>query len=370
MHQSDQYISPRSPDWRKCIAVYQPEVSPQSTDGADQCLVKLKAPPSSWKPYRVSQRSLDRDCSSKWSHLTGTGPETSCWSRSYAKPRRRRRVSATLAKTRARRTVWYLHWTIDWGHCTALLRHKLLGHIRPIQQWLSNLIAQLLFPTRSCKGRQSHNALLYQAGCAAFLDDPKPSKPSKPIMHKAPHKICSYMSRPGPKSRSGILLSIMIMQSISSSQAVATDARVAGIVTRPAGAYQAIRATSSHQEAKHRGSQVTPSSEVPGSFREYEHLTRTGKRSYHRAVLRAAKHGTTTYRGRQHTLRTLGTGQHTIAKDSARSPISLTCRGPVPVSEQRCRVVTWNSGGLTTAKLAEIELWLDDCQQQGSTSAS
>ena len=34
---------------------------------------------------------------------------------------------------------------------------------------------------------------------------------------------------------------------------------------------------------------------------------------------------------------------------------------------QRCRVVTWNSGGLTTAKLAEIELWLDDCQQQGST---
>ena len=152
-------ISPRSPDWCKCIAVNQPEVSPppapQSTDGADQCLVKLKAPPFSWKPHRVSQRSLDRDCFSKWSHtLTGTGPETSCWSRSYAKPRRRRRVSATLAKTRVRRKVWYLHWTIDWGHCTALLRHKLLGHIRPIQQWLSNLIAQLLFPTRSCRGRQ------------------------------------------------------------------------------------------------------------------------------------------------------------------------------------------------------------------------
>ena len=150
-------------------------------------------------------------------------------------------------------------------------------------------------------------------------------------MHYAPHKICSYMSRPGPKSRSGILLSIMIMQSISPSQAVATDARVAGIVTRPAGASQAMRATSSNQEAKHRGSQVTPFSEAPGSFREYEHLTRTGKRSYHRAVLRAARHGTTNYRGRQHTLRTLGAGQHTMAEDSTRSPISLTRRGPVPV---------------------------------------
>ena len=110
----------------------QPEVSPppapKSTDGTHQRIVKHKALPFSWKPHKVCQRSSDRDCLNKWSHpLAGTGPGTSCWSRSYAKPRRRRRVSATLAKTRARRTVWYLHWTIDWGHCTALLRLGTLG---------------------------------------------------------------------------------------------------------------------------------------------------------------------------------------------------------------------------------------------------
>ena len=205
-----------------------------------------------------------------------------------------------------------------------------------------------------------------RTACSAASASQASTEPIQYVPNNAPSPHSFHMSRPGPKSRSGPLLAILIIQSISASKAVATDARVAGIVTRPAGAYHAKRITRSNQEAKHREHLELQRSDAPVSSQQYEHLTRTGERSFHRAVRRAAKLGTTTYRGRQHTLATLGAAPTTSEVPPCNSSHPQPRCLPSPSTDERCRIVTWNASGLTTSRLLEIETWLDDCQQGGS----
>ena len=173
-------------------------------------------------------------------------------------------------------------------------------------------------------------------------------------------------SCPGPKSWGGRLLGALLIQSLIPSRATATDARVAGIVTRPAEACRASSITSSLHEAKHRGTDVTHQHESSVQQTVYAQLSKTGKRSFHRAVRRANANGSTMYRGRLHTLKSLGSApRHSVASPSTESrhhaPSYLAGNSP-----SRWRIMAWNTGGLTTAKLLEVETWLEQCHARGS----
>ena len=211
------------------------------------------------------------------------------------------------------------------------------------------------------------------------LSSEVPAPLNKPIGRSPP----AYPeSRPGPKSRSGVLARALLFQRLQPCTGVSTDVRVAGKVTRPAGARTAICRTSSHLVAKHRETDASHQQVEPIPQTIYAKLTRTGKRSFHRAVKRAKLHGTTTYRGRQHTLQTLGCPevthnltsadtvhhnhpQHSPSPPETCSPTYTPSVNTTPPG--RWRVVCWNAGGLTVAKLQEIELWLEQCHTQGST---
>ena len=81
----------------------------------------------------------------------------------------------------------------------------------------------------------------------------------------------------------------------------------------------------------------------PSLFESMSILPKLEKRSYHRAVKRAAQHGITTYRGRQHTLRTLGANRQAQDEHSQRPTPSQLHHCSKPNASQRCRIVTWNS---------------------------
>ena len=211
---------------------------------------------------------------------------------------------------------------------------------------------------------------------------PSPPSPAvlaptnKPIRRSPPANL---ESRPGPKSRSGVLVCALFLQRLQLCTGVSTDVRVAGKVTRPAGARTATCRTSPHSVAKHRETDVLNQQVEPIPQTVYAKLTRTGKRSFHRAVKRAKLHGTTIYRGRQHTLQTLGCPEaiHDHTSDTVHNPqhspshpetFCPTDSPPVNTTPpRRWRVVCWNAGGLTVAKLQEIETWLEQCHTQGST---
>ena len=201
---------------------------------------------------------------------------------------------------------------------------------------------------------------------------------NRPIRRSPPTNL---ESRPGPKSRSGVLVCALLFQRLQLCTGVSTDVRVAGKVTRPAGARTATCRTSPHSVAKHRETDVPHQQVEPIPQTIYAKLTRTGKRSFHRAVKRAKLHGTTIYRGRQHTLQTLGCPEaiHDLTSDTVHNnnpqhspspPETYSPTDAPPVNTtppRRWRVVCWNAGGLTVAKLQEIETWLEQCHTQGST---
>ena len=183
-------------------------------------------------------------------------------------------------------------------------------------------------------------------------------------------------SRPGPKSRSGALICALVLQRLQLCTGVSTDVRVAGTVTRPAGASAARSSISPQSIAKHRGADDFRQQAKPIHQTVYAQLSKTGKRSFHRAINRARQHGSTRYKGQRHTLQSLGcttgpkpsaTGNTADEPSAPSTQLRPTPRSRTPPSSDRWRVVSWNAGGLTVAKLYEIETWLDQCHNNGST---
>ena len=353
---------------------YRPEVSPPPNPEpvivANQCTVRLRPAAPVWQSHRPclvlpagGHSYISSDPSS------GTGSGTFCWSRSYAKPRRSRRAPVSKPKRKTLEKARSAHHRTHRGCCHVLHISDALWTLLNDslwQRWHPGHLIQLLLKARPRRPWASHRTFSDQAGCFSPSDNPVLKERNKLPQKHAPQTHRYHMSRPGPKSRSDLLLPTLILQSISLSQAAITDARVAGIVARPAGASHATRITSSNTEAKHREQPDTLHSGTPYSFQKYEHLTRTGKRSYHRAVRRATLQGSTTYRGRHHTVRTLG-ATPTALNASVHSTSHTTPRQPHrPPTANRCRIVSWNTGGLTSTGVLEIETWLENCQQQGS----
>ena len=221
--------------------------------------------------------------------------------------------------------------------------------------------------------------LICPPAAADFMYDPTPQPPANrvtPIYFTRRSPPTHQASRPGPKSRSGELIYAIFFQRIYLCTGVSTDVRVAGTVTRPAGASTARSSISPQNIAKHRGTDDFRQQAKPIHQTVYAQLSKTGKRSFHRAINRARQHGSTRYKGQRHTLQSLGctagpkpsatgsTADEPPANSTQLRPAPRSC---TPPSSDRWRVVSWNAGGLTVAKLYEIETWLDQCHNNGST---
>ena len=91
------------------------------------------------------------------------------------------------------------------------------------------------------------------------------------------------------------------------------------------------------------------------------------KRSFIRALNRVQQHGQTWYRGRLHTAATIGNPRTgSVDEPSMDNPCRHNVQ-PTPHAKNHWRGLCWNAGGLSSAKLAEIELWLAGQRQQGLT---
>ena len=89
-----------------------------------------------------------------------------------------------------------------------------------------------------------------------------------------------------------------------------------------------------------------------------ERLSVARKRAFKRAQIRAMQHGSTTYRGQHHTLHSLSLQYVGKARQKA-SPNTPA------VESGLLRVITWNCGGLHTARYAELMTWLNEQTADG-----
>ena len=94
-------------------------------------------------------------------------------------------------------------------------------------------------------------------------------------------------------------------------------------------------------------------------------LTSFRKRSFIRALNRVRLHGQTWYRGRLHTLDTLGNPRSDRGADHAATRSSRPDSQTSQHGRNQWRGLCWNAGGLSSAKLSEVELWLSEQAQQG-----
>ena len=120
-----------------------------------------------------------------------------------------------------------------------------------------------------------------------------------------------------------------------------TDVRVAGIVTTPAGTPNNDPQRLTRERVKLR--ELIIPGPTPTSTAVFPHLSKTGKRAFYRAVRRARLHGSTQYKGRTHTTRTLGATENSEPDLSFRStPASTHTRYP-PSATSRWRLVKWQT---------------------------
>ena len=144
----------------------------------------------------------------------------------------------------------------------------------------------------------------YSSADKSPIHDPPPMPPENrvsPIQFTRRSPPSNQASRPGPKSRSGELIYAVFFHRLYLCTGVSTDVRVAGTVTRPAGANTARSSISPQHIAKHRGTDDFRQQAKPIHQTVYAQLSKTGKRSFHRAINRARQYGSTRYKGRQHT---------------------------------------------------------------------
>ena len=175
-------------------------------------------------------------------------------------------------------------------------------------------------------------------------------------------------SRLGPKSQGQPLFVLSCFLRFLISQGGLVDARVGGKVTNPSGA-ETISFLQLPTRSAKPSEFYNPGPVTPAHSTVYEQLSRTGKRSFHRALRRATRDGSTFYRGRLHTVQSLG-----INSESSPSPHPCPIRRLVPTRRPsgssspsaRWRAVSWNAGGLSSDRLAEIEQWLQRCEDRGS----
>ena len=160
------------------------------------------------------------------------------------------------------------------------------------------------------------------------------------------------LSRPGPKSRCrssrfsrnwcslqvGLFFWLMVFFILPTQVTAATDARVSGSPTGPLGVCPSGR-------AKHRGaSRATLSAAT---------LPAARKRSYRRAVHRAMKNGSTTYRGKVFTCSEIEhlNITHSHHRSATRFPRT-------PPESKRIRILSVNFDGVTTATYDSFAQWL------------
>ena len=143
-----------------------------------------------------------------------------------------------------------------------------------------------------------------------------------------------------------------------------TDARVAGIVTTPAGTPNNNSQRPTRERVKLR--EQVMAGPTPTSTAVFPHLGKTGKRAVYRAVRRARLHGSTQYQGRTHTTQTLGIPVDAEPDTPFRSSTAFARPQRPPSTTSRWRLVTWNAGGLSSAKLLEVQTWLKQCRAMGS----
>ena len=185
--------------------------------------------------------------------------------------------------------------------------------------------------------------------------DPKPGRYREPLtVHKDKDhpSLHNMMSLPGPKSGGG-------------SYVLKTSGRISRHVIQVALLFCMLQAATGVRVAV-AGDTTTPAEVMPKrNHVEYQTETKlcgirnTGaqytyvrKRAFKRAVARAQANGHTTYRGRQYTLEQL------LGKHKAYTPSARRVQPDTSSHSEGPYLLSWNVGGLTTAILDELQIWL------------
>ena len=160
---------------------------------------------------------------------------------------------------------------------------------------------------------------------------------------------------PGPKSWGGRRTSAtlffyftLLFSSIQpcASMRQAADVRVGGNpLQEPPGASSEVHFSGSRGKTN-----------LNGVFNAVSPPSTALKRSFLRAQRRAMQHGGTQYKGRWYSAQQLGV-QHNPAQPRPRQSIP-------PSAGSRLHFVSWNAGGLTTDRYAELRTWLSQPAQQ------
>ena len=178
--------------------------------------------------------------------------------------------------------------------------------------------------------------------------------PTDVCYHTVHHVRASW----GPKSPGRpyialLLILLCILPSYGEGMYVATEPRVATEAAAVAGAQNQVLQRASHINAKLSGAHDT--NQLPN-------FSRARKRAFRRAIGRAEQHGSTQYRGRILTLQQLNL-QRRGTEPGARNPRPTAVRQTASASGPQ--LLSWNVGGLTTAILDELMLWLDQPANSG-----
>ena len=179
----------------------------------------------------------------------------------------------------------------------------------------------------------------------------------EPSASRTPTTSFSSESRPSPKSGGSgacgavfkrILLRVLLLFHLNHPTA---GARVVVDATATTGAHphpQLTRPQTGWAKLSGEFSTVRPN------------FSNTRKRAYKRAVLRAQQHGSTWYRGRQHSYKQLANLENVMgnSEDPGRGTASQSNTSHTRPQDAPFQVLSWNVGGLTNNILDELQVWL------------